>query len=50
LPPADSNNQETLGRFSEPLGLMNYTEYLCRTYFDRPIQPDSLHSCTHSWT
>jgi len=46
-PPADSNKQETLGRFSEPLGQMDYTEYLCKNYFDRPLQPDPLRSCTH---
>jgi len=45
--PADSNNQETLSRFLEPLGQMDYTEYFCQTYFDCPIQPDSLRSCTY---
>jgi len=45
-PPADSNNQETLGRFSEPLDQMDYTECFRKTYFGRPIKPDSLRSCT----
>jgi len=32
------------------LGQMHFTEYFCKTYFDCPIQPDSLRSCTHTLT